>query len=227
MLRALDAELLRENQCQFGGGTAMALLFGEYRESEDIDFLVGKEGFTALRRLIAFDGMQRLFRRSITFVREPRVDQYGLRTAVACPEEGGDAAPIKFEIVFEGRIHLEPAADTKVDGSLGGVPVLCLTDLCAEKLLANSDRWADPQVFSRDLIDLAMIPGGVIPPEAVAKAESAYKEVIRREFDKAQAEFLKKEGWLGRCCEMLQIDLPPAVVGRRIRRLKLPDPPRT
>lgn len=40
VLRALNAPLLRENQCLFGGGTAIALRYGEYRESVDIDFLV-------------------------------------------------------------------------------------------------------------------------------------------------------------------------------------------
>ena len=29
--------------------------------------------------------------------------------------------------------------------------------MTASKLLANSDRWADDGVFSRDLIDLAML----------------------------------------------------------------------
>ena len=40
VLRALNAPLLRENHCLFGGGTAIALRYGEYRESADIDFLV-------------------------------------------------------------------------------------------------------------------------------------------------------------------------------------------
>lgn len=40
ILRALNAPLLRENHCLFGGGTAIALRYGEYRESVDIDFLV-------------------------------------------------------------------------------------------------------------------------------------------------------------------------------------------
>ena len=36
VLRALDGPLLRENNCLFGGGTAIALRYGEYRESVDI-----------------------------------------------------------------------------------------------------------------------------------------------------------------------------------------------
>ncbi|MBT3967023.1 MAG: nucleotidyl transferase AbiEii/AbiGii toxin family protein, partial [Gammaproteobacteria bacterium] len=38
ILEALNGPLLRENQCLFGGGTAIALRYGEYRESVDIDF---------------------------------------------------------------------------------------------------------------------------------------------------------------------------------------------
>lgn len=33
LLGSLDADLLLNAQCLFGGGTAMALRFGEYRES--------------------------------------------------------------------------------------------------------------------------------------------------------------------------------------------------
>lgn len=44
VLLALDGPLLRENRCLFGGGTAMALRYGEYRESVDLDFLVSDIG---------------------------------------------------------------------------------------------------------------------------------------------------------------------------------------
>ena len=36
-LSALDADLLDEARCFFGGGTAIVLALGEYRESVDID----------------------------------------------------------------------------------------------------------------------------------------------------------------------------------------------
>ncbi|MFZ7096649.1 nucleotidyl transferase AbiEii/AbiGii toxin family protein [Luteimonas dalianensis] len=36
LLGALDADLFRRLQCLFGGGTAMALRYGEYRESVDV-----------------------------------------------------------------------------------------------------------------------------------------------------------------------------------------------
>jgi len=40
VLAALNGSLLRHNHCLFGGGTAIALRYGEYRESVDIDFLM-------------------------------------------------------------------------------------------------------------------------------------------------------------------------------------------
>ena len=42
VLEALDADTLAASACLFGGGTAMALRYGEYRESVDIDFLVSQ-----------------------------------------------------------------------------------------------------------------------------------------------------------------------------------------
>ena len=64
VLQGLDGELLRTHACSFGGGTAIALRYGEFRESVDIDFLVsdlahyrqlrllatGPRGFAALAR---------------------------------------------------------------------------------------------------------------------------------------------------------------------------------
>lgn len=40
VLQSLDGAALRGRQCLFGGGTAIALCCGEFRESVDIDFLV-------------------------------------------------------------------------------------------------------------------------------------------------------------------------------------------
>jgi hypothetical protein len=42
--------------CYFGGGTAMALRYGEYRESVDIDFLVSDlAGYREMRQLLGHD----------------------------------------------------------------------------------------------------------------------------------------------------------------------------
>lgn len=40
VLAALNGDVLRQHGCLFGEGTCIALRYGEYRESVDIDFLV-------------------------------------------------------------------------------------------------------------------------------------------------------------------------------------------
>lgn len=64
-----------------------------------------------------------------------------------------DGHSIKFEIVREARIALEkPGASD----AICGVPHANQAGLGVQ-LAANSDRQADDGVFSRDVIDLAMI----------------------------------------------------------------------
>jgi len=51
VLQCLDPQVLAARGCWFGGGTAMALRYGEYRESVDIDFLVADiAGYRDLRQ---------------------------------------------------------------------------------------------------------------------------------------------------------------------------------
>lgn len=53
VLDALDAELLAPSNCYFGGGTAIALRYGEYRESVDVDFLVSdSSGYSSIRESV-------------------------------------------------------------------------------------------------------------------------------------------------------------------------------
>lgn len=39
VLAKLDPCILKKERCYFGGGTAIALVFDEFRESVDIDFM--------------------------------------------------------------------------------------------------------------------------------------------------------------------------------------------
>jgi len=158
VLGQLDAVKLRRLNCFFGGGTAIALRFGEWRESVDLDFLVSDLGcYRELRyQLTQANSLQPLQLADFppfAEQREPLVDQYGIRFRLLV-----DQQPIKFEIVHEGRMVFE--APTQSDQVLG-VATLNLVDLVASKLLANSDRWNDDGVFSRDLLDLAVLPSAV------------------------------------------------------------------
>lgn len=224
VLLSLNGPLLRELGCLFGGGTAIVLRRGEYRESLAIDFLVANPaGYRQLRqRLTARQGLAAILNpdaAGIETAREIRADQYGIRTMLLV---GGQQ--IKFEIILEGRIPLEsPGPDDEVCG----ISTLSFLDLAVSKLLANSDRWHDDSVFSRDLIDLAMLcPSTRLLKKAVTKAESAYGDAIVRDLDKAIQSLQDRPGRLDRCLKALDIKLPKALLWDRIRRLRraLPQP---
>ena len=83
----MNAELLKKHHCYFGGGTAIALRFGEYRESVDIYLMVSDvQSYRALRTLVKEHGsVLTLFKENTTLIsqlREVRADQYGIRTAL-------------------------------------------------------------------------------------------------------------------------------------------------
>lgn len=217
VLLSLDANLLAQFKCYFGGGTAVALRFGEFRESVDIDFVVADvPSYRELRqRLTSAAGINALTRRDTPLqqARELRADQYGIRTLLRLAE-----ADIKFEIVLEARIALQTPSPTDV---IGGVTCLCVPDLIACKLLANSDRWADDSVFSRDLIDLAMMRASGVPlRQARAKAMLAYGSSIDADALKAVDHLLGRPGRLERCMAALRISAPKALLWQRLLSLQ-------
>jgi len=216
VLHALDGGLLRQHACLFGGGTAIAMLYGEYRESLDIDFLVSsKTGYRELRQL-AGGGLEALFRdNTLPFaqLRDVRIDQYGIRSMLKVV--GRD---IKFEIVREGRIELDAPGP---DDMVCGITTLPPLDMATSKLLANSDRWYDDGAFNRDLIDLAMIkPTRKLLEVAVTKAQGAYGNAILGDLAKAIDRVENRNSWLERCMEAMAMDMPKAVLWKHIRHLK-------
>jgi hypothetical protein len=94
--------------------------------------------------------------------------------------------------------------------------------MVTSKLLANADRWPDDGVFSRDLIDLAMMrPSLPLLRNAVAKAEAtAYGESVLRSLGRAIDQMLERTGWLERCMEVMAIAQARALVWQRIRALR-------
>jgi hypothetical protein len=219
VLEALDARRLHAHRCLFGGGTAIALRYGEYRESLDIDFLVShRDGYRALRQLLSgAAGIQAICRpgaEPITQAREVRADQYGVRTMLRV-----DDAEIKFEIVLEGRITLDAPGDGDL---LCGVATLSPLDMATGKLLANSDRWRDDSVLSRDLIDLAMmLPSKALLREAIAKAEGAYGAAIVADLRKAIQYLRERPHRLDQCMQAMRITtVPKALLWKRIKALE-------
>ena len=217
ILERLNHELLMDHQCFFGGGTAIALLHDEYRESVDIDFLISDlEHYRALRELLTGpDGIGSITHKNMKLVlaREIRADQYGIRTVI----QMGDVR-VKFEIVLEGRISFEMPKDKD---RVGDIATLSRTDLLASKLLANSDRWNDGSVFSRDIIDLAMLePRKEELQRAIQKSQLAYGNSICRDLQKSIEHLLSRENELEKCMEALKMNLPRALLWQKLDDLR-------
>lgn len=216
LLQSLDGDALAVRGCLFGGGTAIVLSHGEYRESVDLDFLVSDSvGYRDLRLLLTAGGMQKIAKpgSNLTQLREIRADQYGIRTLL-----DASGVAIKFEIILEGRIELE---SFRPEDRICGVATLAPLDMTTTKLLANSDRWADDSVFSRDLIDLAMLaPSPRTLKNGIEKASKAYGESIKRDLAKAIERLRNRPGRLDECMAALKMDsIPKVVLWKRIREL--------
>lgn len=211
LLSMLDAALLAEHQCWFGGGTAIVLGNGEFRESVDIDFLVSdQQSYRQLRQLVRDRGLDALATRELALGRPPSVDGYGIRTSVLVA-----GVAIKLEIMHEGRLTLDTPAP---EDEICGVRVLTRTDQVASKLLAHDDRWADTSTFSRDLIDLAMMKPDTAALEAGArKAVDAYRTTVGESLGRAVAHLQDRPQRLDECIRALKIDAPRAVVWQSIR----------
>ncbi len=168
VLENFNREFLTACRAYFGGGTLLALDLGEYRTSNDIDFIcaVGAD-YRKLRNTIGNQSPQMLLQpNSGLEIDRFTTDQYGIRMSIVV-----DSIPIKTEIIAEARFSL----DDPRKPSWSPVECLSITDCFASKLLANADRYSDPSVHARDLIDLAFLRNQQpIPALAIKKAEAAY-----------------------------------------------------
>jgi len=74
VLRLINADLLKTHQCYFGGGTAIALRHGEYRESVGIDLMVSDlVSYRAPRTLVRENGsVLALFNPNTTLISQLR-----------------------------------------------------------------------------------------------------------------------------------------------------------
>jgi hypothetical protein len=219
VLNTLDGTVLRSHACLFGGGTVIALKFGEFRESLDMDFKVSDiSHYRALRQLLTgAEGVQSLFKKPwgpVAQLCEVRADQYGIRTVLSV-----DRQPIKFEIILEARIDL---LSSQHDDDICGVPSLTMLDMITSKLLANSDRWNDDSVFSRDLIDLAMMkPSRFLLKAAIDKAKIAYGDAIENDLKKAISKLKTRETWLERCMQAMSMTTPKALIWQNLKTLQI------
>ncbi len=212
----MDPDFLRATACCFGGGTCLALVLGEYRESVDIDFLcAATEGYRAIRSTVSEGSLGALFQVEPRLLREVRADRYGIRTVLEV-----EGVPVRFEVVLEGRI---PLRCETVDAL--PVPVLARTDLFAEKLLANCDRWADRSAFARDVLDLLVMSAhwGPIPAEAIEIASKAYGPAVLTAFERATQALASDPAYLARCFDALAVSSETqTMVRERLARVGAP-----
>jgi len=198
-LHALNADFLARAECYFGGGTRIVLGLAEYRESADIDFLCARrEGYRDLRATVNEASLGRIAKASLKLAREVTADRYGIRTFL---DVGGEK--LKLEIILEGRIGLS-------GGAADGLPVVALDEAscCAEKFLANADRWGDESALGRDVIDLAFMAArwGREPLRAgLAIAAEAYGKSVAREAKRATTKMLERADWRRRCVAALSL----------------------
>ena len=198
-LRALDADFLARAECFFGGGTRIVLGLDEYRESADVDFLcASRDGYRALRSAVSDTSLGGIAKASLKLARDVIADRYGIRTFL---DIGGEK--LKLEIILEGRIGL-------AGGTADGLPVPALdaASCCAEKFLANADRWGDESALGRDVIDLAfMVVGwGKNPLRAgLATATEAYGKAVAADAKRAATKMLERADWRRRCVAALSL----------------------
>ncbi len=198
ILENFDREFLSECRAYFGGGTLLALDLGEYRISNDIDFIcpIGTD-YRKLRNAISDRSPRILLHPNSTLeIERFTADQYGVRMSIII-----DRIPIKTEIIAEARFDLDPPRQP----SWSPVQCLSITDCFTSKLLANADRYADPSVHCRDLIDLAFLRNHQpIPPISIDKAEAAYRVIAP--LTTALNQFQANADLRFRCYENLAID---------------------
>jgi hypothetical protein len=205
VLSHLNVEFLQECRAYFGGGTLVSMEHGEYRLSQDIDFMCPMDGgYSLLRRKVAESGYDAIFanRERIFLPNDIQSNQYGIRFPVIV-----DGTTIKFEMVCEGRIQFgQPNYP-----NWSPVPCLNQIDSIAEKLLANADRWPSDRVNSRDLIDLAIQRLATeIPQEAIDKAEAAYQ--VMEPLNRAIQYFQDRPDYREKCYDILSIAEPDRVI---------------
>ena len=213
VLSILDAPLLAEHKCWFGGDTAIVLANGEFHESVDIDFLVSdQQSYRELRQMVRDHGLDALATRALDLGRAPSIDGYGIRTSMLVA-----GVAIKFEIIHEGRIDLDTPSSKD---EICGLRILTRTDQVASKLLANDDRWADTSTFGRDLIDLAMMePDNATLTAGAHKAVEAYGKTVGESLNNAVTYLHERPHRLDEYIRALKIDAPRAAVWQSIRDL--------
>ena len=77
--------------------------------------------------------------------------------------------------------------------------------------MANSDRWLDRSILSRDLVDLSILRlRERLPQESIAKASAAYEVV--EPLKRAITDFQQVPDYRERCYDLLSVAQPNVIV---------------
>jgi hypothetical protein len=199
----LRLDFLRESECYFGGGTAIALLLDEYRESADIDFLCNsREGFKAVGRAVFDAGHKAICTDNARIAGELARGRDAIRIYID-PQDGG--RPIKVEIINEGYLPVFSSGPT-----LCGATRLKKEDLIATKLLANADRGLGYEKYYRDFFDIALacFHWPQTAPSAFEKATNAYKNCAADGIKKVHTRLRENRDLLKEAFAHLGIEAP-------------------
>lgn len=170
-LENFNSKFLAEHNILFGGGTRIALEFGEYRESVDIDFLCNdKNAYRAVRQQVTNQSLGDLVRQDFNYGRDIIFDRYGVRTFIVVA-----GVNIKLEFVAFDNYQLKP----DLEAPLFPVPYINHESCFVTKLLANADRLGVKPY--KDIFDIVVMCSylGEIPQASMLEAYSHYgKKVI-------------------------------------------------
>jgi hypothetical protein len=201
LLDAIDADVLVDAQCYLWGGAALAMPFGEWRETTNIDLVIADGcGYRELRQSISERGIRSMFHTPIVVSREPVTDQYGIQAVLE-----STVGPVRLKISYETRMPLERPS---VSDNVCGVRALTVADLVASKLLAIDDRWQGPTNYSRDLIDLAVLKANRTDwISGHSKARGTYGDAVDDSLRRAVEFALYEPGWLDLCVHQMKMDI--------------------
>lgn len=88
-----------------------------------------------------------------------------------------------------------------------------MTTSSADSTGSCCTRWTDASVFSRDVIDLAIL--NLSKPEletTIKKAQTAYGEAITTDLSKAIKQLNEQDGLLDRCMKVMNITMPKVLL---------------
>lgn len=148
-IKNLQEKIFLENQIYFGGGSAIALKYDEFRFSKDLDFLSSsKNGFYQLKNRIREDGISYLLKNEeLIKVIDCKTNNYKITILLEMEE-----TPLKIEILH--------TLDFKIEGDFNkelNIPQLSINDMFAQKISACIDRGLDKNTYGRDLLDLCVL----------------------------------------------------------------------